>query len=148
MNWNIFFPTSTILKSEPIFQTDLRVDLRALMFWCLSASSRPKRLSSHSSKRFELPEVKIEISSSSSLVSWRCCNPLMTSWSISEGASYQAPRTTWSPGQTLIDEGVKKLVLRREGGTPTMGESHSRCLQYRKKDTFCTLLLFIYFSHQ
>ena len=87
MNWNIFFPTSTILKSEPIFQTDLRVDLKALMFWCLSASSQPNRLSSHSSKRFELPEVDIEISSSSSLVSWRCCNPSMTSWSLTAKAN-------------------------------------------------------------
>ena len=87
MNWNIFFPTSTILKSKPIFQTDLSVDLKALMFWCLSASSRPNRLSSHSSKRFELPEVDIEISSSSSLVSWRCCNPSMTSWSLTAKAN-------------------------------------------------------------
>ena len=76
LNWRIFFPTSTILKSEPIFQADLKVLFKARIFWCRSARSCPDKLKAHFN-RFDLLVVEMDMLSFSSLVSWRCYRPLM-----------------------------------------------------------------------
>ena len=82
LNWKIFFPTSTILKFKPNFQADLRVLFRALKFWFRYARRGPNKLNAHSSNSFDLLVVEIEMSSSSSFVCWRYCNPSITAWSI------------------------------------------------------------------
>ena len=83
LNWRIFFPTSTILKFEPILQANLRVLFKALIFWCRFARSWPKRFKTHSSNRSDLLVVEMDMLSSSSLVSWRCYILSMIVWSIS-----------------------------------------------------------------
>ena len=69
LNCKILFPTSTILRLEPIFQADLNVLLNARWFCCLSASYLLNRLREHSSSRSGVLFVDITISSSSSFVS-------------------------------------------------------------------------------
>ena len=82
LNCKILFPTSTICRSEPIFQANLKMVFRALWFWCLSDNNRPNRLRLHSSRRSDLHLVVIDISSSSSLVRRRLSKPSTTAWSI------------------------------------------------------------------
>jgi len=82
LNWRMLFPTSTILKSEPIFHAIHNVLLRARGFCCRSDSSHPNRLSEHSSNSSCLPMVDIVISSSSSFVSCRLCRLSMIPCSI------------------------------------------------------------------
>ena len=83
LNCKTLFPTSTICKSEPIFQADLKVDFKALWFWCLSDNKRPNRLRLHSSSRSYLHLVVIEISSSSSsLMRRRLSKPSTTACSM------------------------------------------------------------------
>ena len=69
LNCKILFPTSTILRSEPIFKADLNVLLNACWFCYLSASNLPNRLREHSSSRSGVLFVDITISSSSSFMS-------------------------------------------------------------------------------
>ena len=100
LNWRIFCPTSIIRRSKPIFQDDLKVLFRAHRFWCRSAKSRPNKLKAHSLKRSDLLVVEMVMSSSSSLVSWRCCMPSSTIWSIAGRRfaslwGYQRP--SWNP---------------------------------------------------
>ena len=83
LNCRTLFPTSTICRSEPIFQADFNVLFKALRFWCLSVSKQPKRLSTHSSSKSALFLVVMVISSSSSLVRQRLSMPSTTDWSIS-----------------------------------------------------------------
>ena len=73
LNCKTLFPTSTILKSDPIFQADLKVLLRAFRFCCLSKSKCPNKLSEHSSSNSGLLIAEIAILSSSSFVSCRFC---------------------------------------------------------------------------
>ena len=75
LNCRMFCPTSTIRRSEPIFQANQSVLFRARRFWCRSASSRPNKLHAHSSSRSDFLIVEIVMSSSSSLVSLRCWMP-------------------------------------------------------------------------
>ena len=82
LNCKTLFPTSTICKSKPIFQADLNVDFRALWFWYLSDNNRPNKLRFHSSSRYDLHLVVIDISSSSSLVRRRLSKPSTTAWSM------------------------------------------------------------------
>ena len=120
LNWKIFFPTSTILRSEPNFQADLRVLFKVLKFWFWSARNLPKRLSANSSKSSDLLVVEMELFSSSSLVSWRCCNPSMTAWSIAvrcraEIMGYSKPREIpyqRREGRLMLHE--RKWLLCRE----------------------------------
>ena len=78
LNCRMFCPTSTIRKSEPIFQADWSVLFRARRFWCRLASSGPNKLNTHSSSRSNLLMVEMVMSSSSSLVSLRCWMPSKT----------------------------------------------------------------------
>lgn len=71
LNWRMPLPTSMILRSEPIFRTDLSVLLKARWFGCLLTCSLPKRLNAHSSKMSGLLWFVIWMSSSSSLVNCR-----------------------------------------------------------------------------
>ena len=76
------WPTSTICKSEPIFQADLKVFFSALWFCCLFDKSLPKRLKEHSSNRSDLHRVVMLISSSSFFVKQRLRRPSTTACSI------------------------------------------------------------------
>ena len=82
LNWRMSLPTSTILKCDPILQTDLRVLFRARWFCCRSDKSLLKRLKWHSSNSSLLLWLEICMLSSSSLVSCRFCNPSSTACSI------------------------------------------------------------------
>ena len=73
LNCKMLFPTSTILKSEPIFHANLKVLLRAPRFCYRSDSKRPTKLSKHFSSNSGLLVADIGISSSSSFVSCRFC---------------------------------------------------------------------------
>ena len=90
LNCKMLFPTSTICKSEPIFQVDFNVFFKALWFWSLSVRRCPKRLNEHSSSRSALLLDVMGISSSSSLVRWRLSRPSTTDCSIPsvEGGNY------------------------------------------------------------
>ena len=82
LNCRTFCPTSTIRKSEPVFQADRSVLFRAHRFLCRSASNGPNKLNAHSSSRSDLLMVEMVMSSSSSLVSLRCWMPSKTAWSM------------------------------------------------------------------
>ena len=82
LNCNTLFPTSTICKSESIFQANLNMDFKALWFWCLSDNKWPNRLRLHSSSRSDLHLVVIVISSSSPSARWRLSKPSTTAYSM------------------------------------------------------------------
>lgn len=92
LNWNMFFPTSTILSSDPIFHIDLRLLLRARWFWCLFARSRPKRLR----ECLLLPDPYVR-------------------------KNRQCPRAFLGMTLHEV-QGEGRLELGREGETPTKGE--------------------------
>ena len=124
LNWSILFPTSTILKSEPIFHTDLRVFFRARWFCCRSERSRPKRHREHSSKRPKQFVTVIGITSSSSFMSCRLCKLERILRSITRNYGLlpkENKRVTIQPlkrkvrdGATRIQTRGNKLLLGRE----------------------------------
>ena len=82
LNCKILFPTSMILRSDPIFQASLKALLRALRFWWRSARRWPKRLWWHSSISSGLLAFVMEMLSSSSFVSYKFLSWLTTSFSM------------------------------------------------------------------
>ena len=116
LNCSIPLPTSTFLKFDPIFHTDLSVLLRARWFCCLSDWSYPKRLRAHSSRRSALSCIETWISSSSSLVNCRFCNPSRIACSI---LKHCMNHTLLQGIGNLRESPTQKLGERR---TPTSGE--------------------------
>ena len=82
LNWNTLFPTSIILKSEPIFHAVFRVFLKALWFCWQSVRRHRKRLNEHSSRSSALVILVMTISSASSFVSCSFWKLFRTSCSI------------------------------------------------------------------
>ena len=112
LNWKRFFPTSTILRSEPIFQAALRVFFKARWFCCLSVRSLPNTLRAHSSIRSDLFMVEIWMSSSSSFVRRRCCRSSITDMSILQGV--ESKREVGRAGVWGWRE--RETLIKREGG--------------------------------
>ena len=92
LKWKTFIPISTNLKTKPIFQAVLREDLKARV---------------HSSKRSDLM-VEMEISSSSSVVSWRCWDPPMIAWSMLLKGFNQTFVGYWDLERPVWEEGERK----------------------------------------
>ena len=82
LNRNSPSPTSTILRSVPIFHTDLSNDFAALQYGRV-VRNPPNRLREHSSKILSLCVAPTCITSSSSLVKVISCNLSIKSNSIS-----------------------------------------------------------------
>lgn len=61
LNWKISFPTSTIFKSWPIFQTTLSVFLKARRFYFLFVKSFPIKFREHSFITCALSSFEIKI---------------------------------------------------------------------------------------
>lgn len=84
LNCKMSLPTSTILRSKPIFHATHRVFLRALRFCWWLERSFSKRLREHSSRRSTRLEFEIQISSSSSVVNYSFWSPFRIDASMDE----------------------------------------------------------------
>ena len=130
LNFRILFPTSTILKSEPIFHATFKVFFRALWFWWRFVSRHLNKLKEHSSKISELLIFAMTISSSSSFVSFNFSKLFITSWSM------RTRKKKWATANIVngVDQertlrealkgGSKLLLCWERKKTPT-GESYN-----------------------
>ena len=113
LNCQTLFPTSTILKSDPIFHAVFRVFLKALWFCCRSVRRHPKRLNKHSSRSSDLAIFVRTISSASSFVGCSFWKLFKTSCSMELHCKRYYPNQIGWVGQ--------EKTLYRE----TKGETHS-----------------------
>ena len=115
----MLFPTSTIIKFNPIFHAAFSVFLKALWFYWRSVRRRPKRLKEYSSISFDLATFAMTISSSSSLVSCSFWRQSTTSCSIDlHCAGYYLNQLGWVSQEKALKgrvKGEKARILREKG---------------------------------